>query len=159
MGCPRAKSRPGDPSRNRCDVGTLQAVITHRYDVLATFARSLRPAAVEELLRLRGTAITGLTKSRALDPVRYLLQRDARELPEKESSVLQQALHSSTVLSTIYAIRQDLTALWSRSAASKEQLVKQLKDWCGRAEESGIGALRVFSRTQRCYDSLAGEMK
>lgn len=148
-----------DPLKTCCDVGTVQAVITHRYDVLAKFARSLRPTAVEELLRLRGTAITGLTKSRALDPVKYLLQRDATELPEKESAVLQQALHASTVLSTIYAMRQDLTALWSRSAASKEQLVKQLEDWCARAEDSGIGALRAFSRTLRCYDSLAGEMK
>ena len=143
-----------DPSKTRCDVGTVQAVITHRHDVLAKFARSLRPTAVDELLRLRGTAITGSTKSKALDPVKYLLQRNAGELPEKENAVLQQALHASTVLSTIYAMRQDLTALWSRSAASKEQLVKQLEDWCGRAEESGIGALRAFSRTLRCYDSL-----
>jgi stearoyl-CoA desaturase (delta-9 desaturase) len=143
-----------DPSKTRCDVRTVQAVITHRYDVLAKFARSLRPTAVEEVLRLRGAAITGLTKSKALDPVKYLLQRDAGQLPEKESAVLQQALHASTVLSTIYAMRQDLTALWSRSAASKEQLVKQLEDWCRRAEESGIGALRAFSRTLRCYDSL-----
>jgi len=146
-------------SKTRCDVGTLQAVITHRYDVLAKFARSLRPTAVEELLSLRGSAIPGLTDCRAMDSVKYLLQRDARELPEKESAVLQQALHSSTVLSTIYLMRQDLTALWSRSAASKEQLVKQLEDWCRCAEESGIGALREFSRTLRCYDSLTGEMK
>jgi stearoyl-CoA desaturase (delta-9 desaturase) len=50
-------------------------------------------------------------------------------------------------------MRQDLMALWSRSAASKEQLVKQLEDWCQSAEESGVAALREFSRTLRCYDS------
>ena len=121
-------------------------------EILAPDGRGRAPPAA-------GHRDQGLTKSKALDPVKYLLQRDARELPEKESAVLQQALHASTVLSTIYAMRQDLTALWSRSAASKEQLVKQLEDWCGRAEDSGIGALRAFSRTLRCYDSLAGEMK
>jgi stearoyl-CoA desaturase (delta-9 desaturase) len=139
-------------------VGTLQAVITHRYDVLAKFARSVRPTAVAEVLSLRAGAIPGSRDSKALDPVNYLLQRDARELPEKERAVLQQALHSSTVLSTIYSMRQDLTAVWSRSAASKEQLVKQLEDWCRRAEESGIGALREFSRALRRYDSLTGDM-
>jgi stearoyl-CoA desaturase (delta-9 desaturase) len=56
------------------------------------------------------------------------------------------------VLSTIYLMRQDLTALWGRSATSKEQLVKQLENWCRRAEQSGIGALREFSRTLRCYE-------
>ncbi|CAN7238757.1 MULTISPECIES: DesA family fatty acid desaturase [unclassified Variovorax] len=145
-------------SKTRCDVGTLQAVITHRYDVLAKFARSVRPTAVAEILSLRAGAIPGSRDTKALEPVNYLLQRDARELPEKERAVLQQALHSSTVLSTIYSMRQDLTAVWSRSAASKEQLVKQLEDWCRRAEESGIGALREFSRALRRYDSLIGDM-
>jgi len=62
-------------------------------------------------------------------------------------------------LRMIYSMRQDLTAVWSRSTASKEQLVKQLEDWCRRAEESGIGALREFSRTLRCYDSPLGDIK
>jgi stearoyl-CoA desaturase (delta-9 desaturase) len=66
---------------------------------------------------------------------------------------LEQALNSSPVLSVIYSMRQDLIALWSRSSASTEQLVKQLDDWCRRAEKSGIGALRGFSRTLRRYDS------
>jgi stearoyl-CoA desaturase (delta-9 desaturase) len=139
-------------SKTRCDVGTLQAVITHRYDVLAKFARSLRPTAQEEIRGLQAGALSSLTHNRALDPVRYLLQIDARELPERERAVLQQVLHSSPVLSTIYLMRQDLTALWGRSATSKEQLVKQLENWCRRAEQSGIGALREFSRTLRCYE-------
>jgi stearoyl-CoA desaturase (delta-9 desaturase) len=49
-------------------------------------------------------------------------------------------------------MQQELAALWSRSTASKEQLVKQLEAWCRRAEESGISALQVFSRKLRCYD-------
>lgn len=146
-------------SKTRCDMGTLQAVITHRYDVLAKFARFLRPIAVEELLRLRASTIPSSTDSRALDSVKYLLQRDARGLPEKERAALEQTLHSSAVLSTIYSMRQELIDLWSRSAASKEQLVKLLEDWCRRAEQSGVGALREFSRVLRRYDSLTGEMK
>lgn len=145
-------------SKTRCDAGTLQAVITHRYDVLAKFARSVRPTAVAEILSLRAGAIPGLRDAKVLEPVNYLLQRDARQLLEKERAVLQQALHSSTVLSTIYSMRQELAAVWSRSAASKEQLVKQLEDWCRRAEESGIGALREFSRALRRYDSLTGDV-
>jgi stearoyl-CoA desaturase (delta-9 desaturase) len=145
--------------RIRCDADTLAAVITHRYDVLAKFARSLRRTAVEEIRSLRASAIPGLKDSRALDAVKHWLQRDARESPEGERAVLEHALHSSTVLSTIYAMRQDLTALWSRSTASKEQLAIQSEDWCGRAEQSGIGALREFSRTLRRYDSLLGDMK
>ena len=148
-----------NPAKTRCDMGTLQAVFTHRYDVLAKFARFLRPTAVEELLSLRASTTPSSADARALDSVKYLLQRDARGLPEKERAVLDQALHSSTVLRTIYSMRQELIGLWSRSAASKEQLVKQLEDWCRRAEQSGVGALREFALTLRRYDSLTGEMK
>ena len=56
------------------------------------------------------------------------------------------------MLRTAYSMRQDLAALWSRSTASKEQLVNQLEVWCQRAEESGIFALQEFSRKLRCYD-------
>jgi stearoyl-CoA desaturase (delta-9 desaturase) len=57
----------------------------------------------------------------------------------------------SKVLATVYAMRQELSTLWQRSTASKEQLVKQLEDWCHRAEASGISALRDFSLQLRSY--------
>ena len=58
---------------------------------------------------------------------------------------------NSRVLATVCNMRQELTALWQRSTLTKEQLVRQLEDWCTRAEESGIIALQEFSRRLRCY--------
>jgi stearoyl-CoA desaturase (delta-9 desaturase) len=48
-------------------------------------------------------------------------------------------------------MRQELSEVWQRSSLSKEQLVRQLEDWCLRAEASGIEALRQFSRRLRSY--------
>ena len=48
-------------------------------------------------------------------------------------------------------MRAELEALWARSSASHEQLVKQLQDWVARAEQSGIRQLEEFSRRLRCY--------
>ncbi len=48
-------------------------------------------------------------------------------------------------------MHDDLVALWERSNATKEQLVRQLQDWCQRAEASGVGQLAEFSRRLRCY--------
>ena len=47
-------------------------------------------------------------------------------------------------LAAIFAMRDELAALWERSSASKEQLLRQLQDWCSRAEASGIAALVDF---------------
>jgi stearoyl-CoA desaturase (delta-9 desaturase) len=64
---------------------------------------------------------------------------------------MREVLNNSKVLDTVYSMRKELTALWQRSTATKEQLVHQLEDWCHRAEASGIIALQEFSRRLRCY--------
>ena len=62
-----------------------------------------------------------------------------------------EVINHSSMLATIYTMREELAAIWQRSTASKEQLVRQLEDWCRRAEASGIVALQEFSRRLRSY--------
>jgi stearoyl-CoA desaturase (delta-9 desaturase) len=129
-----------------CDLQTLQAVITHRYDVVARFGRSLMHTWNSEL---QGLKARGMSVDMAM--VKRWLQRDAKDLPAHERAGLDEVLGKSKVLATIYSMRQELSALWARSTASKEQLLQQLEDWCRRAEASGIASLREFSRTLRGY--------
>jgi stearoyl-CoA desaturase (Delta-9 desaturase) len=138
--------------KTACDADTLQAIITHRYDVLAKFAKSLKQTAVEEIRALRASdKLAGIKDWKGLERVKLWLQRDAKQLTDNDRANLDVALTSSKVLSTIYSMRQELAALWSRSTVSREQLVKQLEDWCRRAETSGIVALQQFSHQLRSY--------
>jgi stearoyl-CoA desaturase (delta-9 desaturase) len=131
-----------------CDVQTLQAIITHRYDVLARFTRSLRATWGEEFRRLRAThPLHGIDFGR----VKAWLHLDEKFVPAQEKVTLASMLETSRVLKTIYTMRQELIALWQRSSATKEQLLGQLEDWCRRAERSGIAPLQDFSRTLRSY--------
>jgi stearoyl-CoA desaturase (Delta-9 desaturase) len=132
--------------KTHCDLATVQAVVTHRYEVLAKYAKSLRSTCATELqtLRARAVRVDGATLKR-------WLHIDARTLPTTEQARMNEVLSKSTVLSTVYTMRQELSALWQRSSASKEQLVSHLEDWCRRAEASGIAALQDFSRQLRCY--------
>jgi stearoyl-CoA desaturase (delta-9 desaturase) len=140
---PRVRIEPG---KLRCDLHTLQAVITHRYDVAARYMRSLGGTWKGEVEALKARGI-------AIDKARFKrwLQRDAAELRAEERADLERVLKTSSVLTTIYSMRQELAGVWARSSASKEQLLHQLEDWCRRAEQSGIAALREFSRTLRGY--------
>ena len=52
---------------------------------------------------------------------------------------------------TMIFMRRDLSALWQRSGATREQLVHRLQEWCSRAEASGIEQLAEFSRQLRSY--------
>jgi stearoyl-CoA desaturase (Delta-9 desaturase) len=127
--------------KSNVDFATLQAVITHRYDVLARYARSLKDTWMEE------------ARQRRIDraSVKRWLDSDERQLPHHDRARLNELLANSKVLATVHSMRQELAQVWQRSTASKEQLVKQLEDWCHRAEKSGIVPLQEFSKQLRSY--------
>jgi stearoyl-CoA desaturase (delta-9 desaturase) len=132
----------------RCDVATLQAVITHRYEVLAHYASALRATCAREAGSLKSAAVEVNART-----VERWLNVEPGALPHAESELRARAIDANAVLATVYSMRDELFALWQRSAASSVELVQQLEDWCRRAETSGIGALEVFGRTLRGYRS------
>jgi len=131
------------------DLQTLQAVIACRYDVLAKYARSLRRIYAEEIAKLRRVAPEDARALRSMKP--RLLVRDEKMLRAADRATLTAALPKSGTLQTMYAMRRELAAVWGRSTATREQLVKQLQDWCQRAETSGIRSLAEFSQQLRRY--------
>ena len=130
------------------DPQTLQAVIACRYDVLAAYAKSVERVFAEEMQKLRAVAPQEARVLRSLKP---WLNQNEKMVPEPARRMLAEALSKSGVLLTMVTMRRDLAALWSRSAATREQLVKQLQDWCRRAEASGIRPLAEFSLHLRQY--------
>jgi stearoyl-CoA desaturase (delta-9 desaturase) len=129
------------------DFDVLHAVIANRYDVLSRYAKSLRRTYREELERLRQWSPRDAEALRSLR--RALLRGQA--MAGAEGAKLAEALKNSRALETALAMRRELVAIWERSTASKEQLLRQLQDWCHRAEASGIAPLVDFSHRLRSY--------
>jgi stearoyl-CoA desaturase (delta-9 desaturase) len=142
---PRPKFTDAKPV---ADLDTLRAVITNRYDVMAKYGKSVKRAYAEELSILRRFAPQDAQLLRGL---KRWLHRDEKDLCAEERAKLAAALARSEKLSTVYGMRRELAALWDRSNASAEQLLKQLQDWCQRAEASGVRQLEEFSFRLRCY--------
>jgi stearoyl-CoA desaturase (Delta-9 desaturase) len=141
-----------DWNKTACDLDTLQAVVTHKFDVMGKYGVMLKRACREEIgkihlaYRLRGHKVVTLRR------VRSWLRRDAANLHAHEKQALADVLLHSPHLQTIYNLKLELTKIWGRSSGlSQEQLLKNLQDWCHGAEESGIKALQEFSQRLRCY--------
>jgi stearoyl-CoA desaturase (delta-9 desaturase) len=139
-----------DRDKAVADLATLQAVITHRYHVATTYARTLKATCAAELASLKERAGRGIDVPSAKRMKRFLLA-DPASLTDAERDELSAALAKSKALATIYAMRQDLSSLWERSTESSEQLLARLQDWCRRAEASGIAPLVAFSYKLRRY--------
>jgi stearoyl-CoA desaturase (delta-9 desaturase) len=140
------KPRFAEP-KAAADLDTLHAVIANRYDVLSRYAKSIRRTYAEEVERLKHWSPRDAELLRSLK--RVLLRGQAAAGAERAR--VAEVLKNSRALATVIAMRDELVALWDRSTASKEQLLRQLQDLCRRAEASGIAPLVDFSQRLRSY--------
>jgi stearoyl-CoA desaturase (delta-9 desaturase) len=131
------------------DSKTLEAIIANRYEVMANYAKQLRRTCAVELARMKaeGAAKTGAWTN--LRIAERWLHRDQEKIPSNLRTQLDSAMAESPVLEKLVTMREELRQLWTRTNVSAEQLVADLQDWCRRAEESGIAALREFSMQLR----------
>jgi len=138
-----------DTTKTACDIDTLRAVLANRYEVRAKFAKILKRTYREEITQLK-LRLPDFGKV-DLKRIKSWLHVDESVLNEQEKLKLGIVIRTSQKLSAAYNLRKDFTAIWQRSTANKEQMVKDLENWCHRAEASGIEALQQFSRRLRRY--------
>jgi stearoyl-CoA desaturase (delta-9 desaturase) len=141
------------PDKTECDAETVRAVITHRYYVMAQYTRLVRSACRQEISTLKRVAAargTGGLDAIAASKLLRWLRLHTWDRRARRPLVLDPVVRHDQLFQTVYVMRQELTALWSRStargSASVDQLLQQLCDWRARAESSGIAALREFAR-------------
>jgi stearoyl-CoA desaturase (delta-9 desaturase) len=137
-----------DSKKLVADFDTLQSVIANRYDVMSKYAKSLKQAWHAEVEHLKEKA---QLESSFLKSAKKLLQHEPAKLEGQQQQQLTELFSHSKALHTMHEMRNELSAIWDRSNASREQLLHQLQDWCARAEASGIQALREFSLRLRSY--------
>jgi stearoyl-CoA desaturase (Delta-9 desaturase) len=127
------------------DEKTLEALIAHRYEVMAGFARELRRSARLELAALKARQ----ADVSALKAAAHWLHRDEDKVPAAALPQIARARAEHPVLDKMVTMREELRQLWLNTSFTREQLAAQLQSWCQRAEASGIAALQQFSQNLR----------
>jgi len=152
LGLAKVKKVPPEPrfdlQKQVCDLTTLQSVVANRYDVMAKYARSFKRTWREEVGQLKQGA---RLEPEFLKSTKQLLQCAPDTLQLMQKQQLSELFQHSKALKTMHEMRTELAALWERSHQSSDQLVLQLRDWCARAEASGIRSLEEFSYRLRSY--------
>jgi stearoyl-CoA desaturase (delta-9 desaturase) len=132
-------------AREIVDARTLQAVIRHRYDVIAQFSASLKGACAEESERLRAIG-AGHARS-----IRRWLATDASRWTDEQRTKAARIFAESHSIRRIVEMREELAVIWGRSSMNQDQLIARLRAWCARADESGIRSLQDISLRVRSY--------
>lgn len=124
--------------RSELDAETVHALFTNRMHVLREYARRVVLPVCRELARKepRGSVPARTSK---------LLIRHPTLLAEEARRALRELLERYEVLRRVVEYREGLQHLWNETSANQARAVGQLKEWCAKAEASGIRALREFS--------------
>ncbi len=129
------------------DLQVLQTVITHRYDLLARYARETQKAFREELAKLRLPA----AEHARFAAMKRWFKKDVSAIPAPDQQTMKDLLDRSRLLRTLVEMRAELSSIWQQAAVSREQMLARLQDWIARAEASGIRALQEAAARMRSY--------
>ncbi len=133
--------------RHELDADTVQALFVNRLHVLRAYARRVVLPVCRELKERepRGSVLAGAPT---------LLIRHPALLAEEARRRLRELLEHYEVLRRVVEYRDGLQQAWED--ASTGHALTRLREWCRRAEGSGIGALREFAQALPGYASARG---
>jgi stearoyl-CoA desaturase (Delta-9 desaturase) len=130
--------------RRELDADTVNALFTNRLHVLRAYARRVVLPVCRELARREPQGALPASAPK-------LLIRHPALLAEEARRKLRELLEKYEVLRRVIEYRDGLQQLWNETAANPPRALGQLREWCRRAEASGIGALRDFAHALPAY--------
>ena len=129
--------------RRELDSETVNALFTNRMHVLRAYARRVVLPVCRDLARHEPGSVPASAPK--------LLIRHPTLLAEEARRRLGELLEKYEVLRRVVEYREGLQQLWNGTPGNQAPALAQLREWCRRAEESGITALRDFAKGLPAY--------
>ena len=132
--------------KSAIDMDTVWGVLNDRFRVMARFAEEVvAPLVDQECARADGAARDILRRTKPL------LCRAEMLVGNRDREHLSEAMRTNAVVKTLYELRVQLQAVWSKRSGNRDDLLDAFRSWCHRAEETGIQTLREFVLDLRSY--------
>jgi stearoyl-CoA desaturase (Delta-9 desaturase) len=129
---------PQPVSRTGAELDALRAIIVNRMHVLRHYTYNVTLPVLRRELANRSGA------SSIVRATRRLLSWQPHMLDERSRAHLSELVQHHPRLKTVLEYRNELKALWEGAHTSNEKLLADFREWCARAEASGIQVLEEF---------------
>jgi stearoyl-CoA desaturase (delta-9 desaturase) len=135
-----------DITKQAVDMETVKAVIRSKMHVMADYANKVTwPVWKEEFSKAE------LWRKKILKKARKGLVLDRSRINTQLEQWLEEALNNFSRVRITYQYRLRLQEVWEQRYSSQDKLLQALRDWCQKAEQSGIKALQDFADRLRGY--------
>ena len=139
------------PGKQSIDIDTAWAAISDRFAIMSRYADEVIAPLVEQERARAGDA-----GARLLARARKLLSRDQTLIDLRAREQLERILREHPKLAAIYEMRLELQEVWKQRARGAQHILTALREWCERAEHSGVEALEDFAAHLRSYALTQG---
>lgn len=121
------------------------ALVYDLFHVVAKYSRE-----VVDVVRLQEAKKQDEAGRKLIKGSRYLLLKNATNLPGSHRKRLRQLLAANESLNTVYVLKDQLKRIWTYKHPAWAR--KVLDQWCALADASGIPALATFARNLRRHE-------
>jgi stearoyl-CoA desaturase (delta-9 desaturase) len=128
------------------DAETIKAVLSHRFEVMTDYFRSVIAPTLREEAASAGAGLKAIPRA-----LRKALGNGGRWLDAHSRERLQSLIENRPTLRTVCDFRARLAGVLERSNGGAETMLSNLQDWCREAEASGIQTLAAFAARLRGY--------
>jgi len=127
-------------NKHDIDKDTVMAILTHRFSVAQMYYLDvMKPAVVAEYRQ------ASRTMRKTAKKCLKALSIDWRFVDPNTREMVSHCLSNNQTVETVMAYRDELQKIWEQKGKNTEQMVESLKDWCQKAEQSGIETLQNFA--------------
>ncbi len=121
------------------DLDSLRAVIVNRMHILRHYTNNVTLPLLRRELDGAGENTRSVFKA-----AQRLLRRDPQMLDELSSRRLAEIIERHPRVRAVLEYRNELRSLWEGAHRSNESLLAEFREWCRRAEASGIQGMEDF---------------
>jgi stearoyl-CoA desaturase (delta-9 desaturase) len=131
---------------NTIDLEAVKAMLTHKVNLLQVYVKDVVKPAIAQEFNQRSKQIR--TSS---DKFLNSMSIDWRFLDEEARELFSQYIHTSPTIETIIKYRDELKEIWETKGKSTEQMIEAIREWCHKAEKSGVEALQIYAQKLQTY--------
>jgi len=128
------------------DLEAVKAMLTHKVNLLQVYIKDVVKPAISQEYSLR-TKQFRKTRKKFLNS----MSLDWRFLDEETKELLKQYMQTAPSIETILKYRDELKEIWESKGQSTEQMIEAIRQWCKKAEKSGVEVLQNYAAKLQTY--------
>ena len=121
-------------------------MLTHKVNLLQVYIKDVVKPAISQEYKLRSKQLRK-TRKQFLKS----MSLDWQFLDENSKQLFKQYMQTSPSIATILKYRDELKEIWECKGQTTEQMIEAIKQWCLKAEQSGVEVLQNYAKKLQTY--------